>query len=383
MRLPRKSVFSLAALGVVLGGVFYMTRSESVAVVVQEVGYGPVQSTVANTRAGTVNACRRARISPAAGGQVARVAVREGVRVKAEQVLLELWNEDVEAQLDLARQESIAAQARAEDVCVRAEDAAREARRLGQLHERGLASDERRDQANTEAKAKDAACRAARANLLVSEAQIAVSRASIDKTILRAPFDGIVAEVYPEVGEYMTPSPPGIATPPAVDLIDDSCVYVTAPIDEVDAAAIRTGMAAVITLDALRDRSFRGKVRRIAPYVVDVLKQARTVDVEVVFDDAEETKQLLIGYSADTEIILERKPRVLRVPSEAVLEGNRVLLLDPAREELTERTFQPGLFNWRFTEVESGLDEGDLLVTSLEREGVENGARAVRDSASP
>ncbi len=383
MTFPRKSVFTLAVLGAVVGGVFYMTRTEPVAVVVQEVEYGSVQSTVANTRAGTVNACRRARISPAVGGQVAQVAVKEGARVKSGQVLLKLWNDDVEAQLDLARQESLATQARAEDACVRAEDAAREAKRAGLLHERGLASDERRDQANTEAKAKDAACRAARASSLVGEAKIAVSQAMLEKTILRAPFAGIVAELFPEVGEYITPSPPGIATPPAVDLIDDSCEYVTAPIDEVDAAAIRTGMTAVITLDALRDREFRGTVRRIAPYVVDVLKQARTVDVEVEFDDPDESRQLLTGYSADAEIVLEHKARVLRVPSEAVLEGNRVLILDLVRGELVEHTFQPGLSNWRFTEVKSGLEEGDLLVTSLEREGVESGAKAVRESPRP
>ena len=62
--------------------------------------------------------------------------------------------------------------------------------------------------------------------------------------MLTAPFDGVVAEVNAELGEYVTPSPPGIPTPPAVDLIDDRCLYVTAPIDEVDAPEIRTGMPA-------------------------------------------------------------------------------------------------------------------------------------------
>jgi hypothetical protein len=44
-----------------------------------------------------------------------------------------------------------------------------------------------------------------------------------------------------EVGEFTTPSPPGIPTPPAVDLIDDSCLYVSAPMDEVDAPRLKTG----------------------------------------------------------------------------------------------------------------------------------------------
>ncbi len=383
-RFPRGLVITAIIAGLLMAVIWFATRPDPVKVVVHEVGVGSVQSSVSNTRAGTLEACRRARISATIGGQVIAVSVKEGDRVRTGQALLELWNEDVTAGLELARQESVAAKAKAEDACVRAEDAEREAKRATQLHKRGLTSDESRDQAVTEAKARNAACRAAQASLQVSVAQIAVRQAAFDKTILKAPFDGIVADIFPEVGEYVTPSPPGIITPPAVDLIDDSCAYVTAPIDEVDAAAIRPGMPAMITLDALRDRQFKGTVRRIAPYVVDVTKQARTVDVEVVFDDPAQAKTLLTGYSADVEIILQERKEVLRIPTEAVLEGNRVLTLDTENQELVERTFKPGLSNWRYTEVDnaskSEIKAGDLLVISLDREGVEAGAKAIRET---
>ncbi len=381
-RWPRGLLLMLAGLGGAIAVAVYVTRPEPVAVRVRAVEFGTVQASVANTRAGTLDACRRARISPAVGGQVMRINTRAGDRVKTGQILLELWNEDVLAQLDLAEREAEASQARAEDACVRAVDAAREATRLHRLHKRGLASDERRDQAETEAKGRDAACRAARASLLVSNARIAVRRATLNKTVITAPFDGIVAELSPEVGEYVTPSPPGIATPPAVDVIDDSCLYVTAPIDEVDAAAIRPRMAAAITLDALPGRRFAGSVRRVAPYVVDLLKQARTVDVELDFDDPGEAAALLTGYSVDVEIVLEERANVLRVPTEAVLEGNRVLLLDQRSGRLIERSITPGLSNWRYTEASDGLEKGDLLVISLDRDGVRAGAKAVRERPS-
>jgi HlyD family secretion protein len=87
-----------------------------------------------------------------------------------------------------------------------------------------------------------------------------------------------------EVGEYLTPSPPGIMTLPAIDLIDDTCLYVSAPIDEVDAAQLKIGMGGRITLDAYRGKHFTGKLRRIAPYVLALEKQARTVEVEVDFE---------------------------------------------------------------------------------------------------
>lgn len=376
-----KSAVVLLLAAALAYAVFEWTREEPVRVAVHEVTRGTVQTTVANTRAGTVEACRRAQIAPASGGQVAALNVREGDRVKAGQILMTLWNHDVAAQLDLAEAELRAAEARAEDACLRAVDAEREAQRVERLHRQGLSSDDTRDRATTEARARAAACRAAQANLGVSDANIALRRAAVDKTILTAPFDGIVAEVNPEVGEYVTPSPPGIPTPPAVDLIDDTCVYVSAPIDEVDAAAIRPGQAAMITLDAIRDRRFPGRVRRVAPYVVDIQKQARTVDVEVEFDAAGELPTLLTGYSADVEVVLAERSKVVRVPTEAVLEGSRVLLYVDG--VLQERRFTPGISNWRYTEVLKGLQEGELLVTSLDRDGVAAGATAAVDSAKP
>ena len=75
--------------------------------------------------------------------------------------------------------------------------------------------------------------------------------------VLRAPFDGVVADISGELGEYATPSPPGILTLPAIDLIDDSCMFVSAPIDEVDAASIKVGQQGRITLDAIKGKTFR------------------------------------------------------------------------------------------------------------------------------
>ena len=62
-----------------------------------------------------------------------------------------------------------------------------------------------------------------------------------------------------------------------------------------------------ITLDAFGKRTFDGRVRRIAPYVTDREKQARTVDVEVEFISPPDDVQLLPGYSADVEILLDTR----------------------------------------------------------------------------
>ena len=208
----------------VAGLYFWLGRSKPVAVNVKAAETGKVEDTVANTRAGTIRACRRAGISPRRGGQIAIMPVKEGDRVEPEQILMEFWNDDLSAQVSLAESEILSTSAKAEQTCVLAQVAEREARRLIQLKKQKLAAEEAVDKANGEARAQKAACTAAKAAIQVSQAKLDVAMAALDQTQLKAPFAGIVAEVNGEVGEFVTPSPVGIPTPPAVDLMDISCV---------------------------------------------------------------------------------------------------------------------------------------------------------------
>jgi HlyD family secretion protein len=103
------------------------------------------------------------------------------------------------------------------------------------------------------------------------------------------------------------------------------------------------------------------------------------VEVEVEFDSPAQARHLLVGYSADIEIVVAGRDDVLRVPTTALQPGNRVLVLG-AGNVLEERTVETGLSNWEFTEVRSGLQRGERVVTSLERPGVKAGARAKEEA---
>jgi HlyD family secretion protein len=356
---------------------WYLGRPQPVEVRVKAVERGRVEQTVANTRAGTVKACRRAKLAPSIGGQIATLKVHEGDRVKTGALLLELWNQDLKAQVTLSEREAEAARARARAACLNADNAQREADRQEKLSKRRLASEEAVDRAMTAAQAGRADCEAAQASARVQAARLGVAEANLEKTRLTAPFDGVVAEVSGELNEYVTPSPPGIPTPPAVDLIDDSCYYISAPIDEVDAPDVRVGTEARVSLDAFGEKSLLGTVRRIAPYVLDLEKQARTVEVEVEIEKPPENAPLLAGYSADVEIIVTAHEGVLRVPTAAVRAEGGVLVLDPETGLLHGREIETGLSNWEQTEVKTGLAEGEQVVLNLGQEGVEDGAPAI------
>jgi HlyD family secretion protein len=352
---------------------WWFSRPKPITVALVEVGRSKVESSVANTRAGSVEACLRTRLSPISGGRIAYLGVKKGDHVKKGQVLLRLWNDDQQAQSNLAQTQVASSQKRIAEVCALADNAALEAARMSKLHERGFISQGGEDKARFEAQSRRAGCDVARADVNQAQARVKVTKVEQDRTVLVAPFDGIVADIVGELGEYTTPSPPGVATPPAIDLIDNSCLYIEAPMDEVDAPKIHTGQAARVSLDALPGRTLPGHVKRVAPYVVAVEKQARTVDVEVSLDSGDDTKLLLVGYSSDVEIVLDSHENVLRVPTSTLMDGNKVLLYQPTTKKLEERTIKAGITNWEYTEILDGLKQGDLIVASLEREGVKAG----------
>ena len=368
-------IFTGIVLAIVLI-VVYSTRPKPILIQTQRAETGTIEETVANTRAGTVKACRRAQMSPAMGGQIATLSIKEGDHVKQGQVLLELWNEDLKAEISLARSEASAAQTRAESICVQADIEEKNARRKTELHKTSAISEELLDQAVATAKSRRADCKASKTSAIVSRERISVAQAQLERTLLKAPFDGVVVEVNGEIGEYVTPSPPGIPTLPAVDMVDNSCFYVTAPIDEVDAPEIKPGMLARISLDAFKDRRFPAKVRRIADYVLDREKQARTVDIEVIFENPDDMAEMLPGYSADAEVILRTRDNVLRVPTEAVIDKQQVYVFDPGSKLLEMRNVTTGLANWEQTEIVSGVSEGEQVVTTVDRKGITDGATA-------
>jgi HlyD family secretion protein len=380
-RLSLKWALAAVVVIVLLLLIWRGTRPDPVGVSLQTITRGTVERTVANTRAGTVKACRRAKLSPSTGGQIAALPIKKGDQVKAGQLLLELWNTDLKAQALLAEREVEAARSRAHAACLKAEVAQRSAERLVKLRLKDVVTEDRTENAVAEATALGAECQARRTEISVIEAKVSVTRANIARTQLLAPFDGVIAEITGELFEFVTPSPIGIPTPPAVDIIDNACFYVAAPIDEVDAAGIEVGMPARITMDAFKDGHFQGRVRRIADYVLDLEKQARTVEVEVNFDNNAGKNVLLAGYSADIEVILDARHDVVRVPTEAITEGYTAYVLLDGR--LAARSIKAGLSNWQWTEVIEGLAAEEQVVLNVDAQGLKNGVPAAPLEDSP
>ena len=354
-------------------------RPDPVPVTVVAAARGAVEETVAGSRAGTVKSRRRATLSPEVGGRVERLFVREGDRVKTGDLLVRIAAEDVKAQVALAEKSLVVAEAAEVEACRAAEQARRDLARSRSLARDEVLSVGTLEKAETEAGMTEAACEAARARVGQARASLDVARIALAKTVLKAPFDGVVAEVSTEEGEWVTPSPPGLPIPPVLELFDPDDVYVSAPLDEVDVGRVKKGAEVRVTFDAYPGRTFAGRVTRVADYVLDQREQNRTFEVEVALDDSSFARTLLPGTSADAVVVLARKDDVLRVPSYAILPGGRSLVLSKGR--LAEAKVETGLKGAEWAEVVSGLSSGDLVVTSLDRPEVKEGARARAEEA--
>jgi len=335
---------------------------------------GLVEETVTNTRAGTVKVRLRAELSPQVGGLVVALPHREGDQVEAGELVVVLDSRAQRAELVSARAAVDAAKAQADEVCLAAELAEKELSRVERLHAQGIASEQNLDLLSTDRDRTRAGCAAGRAAVGQAESRVFAAEIQLEFTELRAPFAGTVAEVSTEVGEYITPSPPGLPIPPVIDLLDPASIFVSAPIDEVDAERLGIGLAVRVTVDSRPDQTFEGRVSRVAPYVLDVLEQNRTVEVEVELADPEAMVGVLPGTSADVELILDRREEALRIPASAVAEGGKVLVLSEG--VLVEKEIEVGLRNWRFAEVVNGLEAGEAVVVVRNSPDIKSGAQA-------
>lgn len=383
--LSRKAIYAIASFALILLIVLLrMTvfAPEPIEVRVEPAERGLVQATLTNSKAGTVEARRRSRIAAEIGGRVVEILHREGAQVKAGEVLVRLAEESLRAKLEQAREGVPVAEARLEDACLRRDRARRELDRTRRLAEQNVISEDRLDALQYSFDSARVACESARAELGAARASLRAAQSELEKTTIVAPFDGIIAEVNVEVGEWVTPSPPLLTSPPVIDLIDPTSIYISAPMDEVDAGAVRPGLPVEVTVDSRPGETFAGRVARVAPYVLDTEAQNRTLEIEVALDDPAVSRTLLPGTSADAEVVLEAREDVLRVPTSALLRSEKVLVLEDGR--LVERVIELGLRNWQYAEVRSGLEPGEPVVVALDEKEIVAGARAIaRPAAEP
>jgi RND family efflux transporter MFP subunit len=217
---------------------------------------------------------KQAVISAKIQGRLAQLDVEEGSRLERGQVIARLESRDYEAQLLKAR-------AGAQRARVDLEESRRQLRVASELSAQQLLS---RDELQVAASRVSVA----EAVLAQGQADVAIAEAELDKTLIKAPFRGVVVKKMAEVGESVAPMLPGLnlssSSGAIVALADLDTLEVEVDVSESNVAKLQARHPAEVTVEAFPDRRYRAVLRQVVP-TADRTKA--TVQVKVTILDAD------------------------------------------------------------------------------------------------
>ena len=282
-RTRRWVVLGVLALAVAAGAAYLVVRPRVVDVqTVAVVTSFPSQQFVVLNATGYVVAQRKAAIASKATGRLEWLGVAEGSRVKAGEVIARLDNRDVVAQSQAAEAQTGAARAALEQALAEERDALAQHRRNVDLVGKGFVSQSSLDTSKARADRAVAGVGSARAALAAAEASARNAGVSVDYTLIRAPFDGVILSKSANVGDMVTPFSSATDSKGAVvTMADMDTLEVEADVSESSLSKVKVGQPAEIVLDALPDARFLGHISRMVP-TVDRAKA--TVMTKVRFD---------------------------------------------------------------------------------------------------
>lgn len=279
------------------------TRGEAIETdTVLQVTTASPQTIVSSVEAtGTVEPIRIIEVKSQAGGEILQLPVELGDQVTQGTLLVQINDRDVRNAFDQAQADLDVAQARF-DV------AARQLGRIEQLHESDIVTEEELESAILEHANSKAALVRGQVNLELAEDRL-------QDVTLRAPISGTIVERAIEVGQVITGTRDLTGGTALMKMADLREVQVRMLVDETDIGRLQPGMPAEITVEAYRDRTFRGSVLKIEPQAV--VEQNVTM-FAVLTRIANEDDLLKPGMNADVEVVIGRQDNVLSLSNSAI-----------------------------------------------------------------
>lgn len=303
---------------------------------------------------GVIQAWKTINITPDVGGKISKIYVEEGDMVKEGKLLAELDTRAIRLQLEQAEAALAVADANYKD-------AQRNMERMERLKGEKAVSDQQYEKVRL-------AYEASEAQLQQAKAALNLVRHSLDVSLMRAPFSGVVASKNAEVGDVINPMMGGFSPASGVlTLMDFSWVKIEIDVSPQEIVRIKKGQPALLRVEAYPDRVFRGEIA-VINLTADPLSKKFKVEARV------NNRDLALRPNTFGEVTLEVSTHedALVIPQKAVLENRIVFLARENRAERKEVTLS--LQNAELVEVLSGVEEGDLVIVEGNY-GLEDGAQ--------
>ena len=348
-----------------VGGYFYYNGRAAIQVEVAAVTQAyPSQANTQLNATGYVVAQRKAAVASKATGRLEWLGVREGSVVRENEVLARLENKDMMAALQQAQANVALTQANLEQGEAEMRDAQRALDRSRDLLQKNFVSAAAHDVAVARHEKARAVINGLKASIAVAQANVRAAQVSVDQTLIRAPFDGVILTKNANVGDVITPFSSATGSQAAVvTMADMNTLEVEADVSEASVGKVRAEQPCEIQLDALPGERFRGVVTRTVP-TVDRAKG--TVNVKVRFVDKD--VRILPEMSAKVAFLSKETPEAERAPRTVVSlaalverDGRKVVFV--VREgKAVQVALQTGAAYGEALEVKQGLKPGDKVV---------------------
>jgi RND family efflux transporter MFP subunit len=377
----------LAAVGVGLWMWLGGTTTEVTTVVAEAESSGPSLGNSVLNASGYVVARRMATVSAKVTGKVKEILVEEGMQVKKDQVLARLDPVNIETILTMAERELDASRRNLAEIEVRLADARRTLARNETLVKQQLVSESALDTSRAEVNALAARLEASKAQVKVSESQVAMRRIDYDDLQVRAPFAGVIISKDAQPGEIISPmsagggfTRTGIAT-----IVDMDSREVEVDVNEAYINRVRPNQRVEAKLDAYPDQPLAAHVINIVP-TADRTKA--TVRVRIGFDKLE--SQILpemgikVRFLDEQPVATNTSPGVrIRLPTVAVQRvGGETYVWIVSDGRVERRAITAGAENDGQTEVLAGVHEGEEVVAPLVEGLVDGGKVKLKETNS-
>lgn len=355
----------------IAGGVVWKKRrpAQGLAVRTWQVRRGAVRDLVSSVSTGRVAAYREANLRAEIAGRVVRLHHRRGERVSAGEALVTYDTTDLRDRLRAAESGVVVAGAQRAQAEASARLAARNAARVGTLSERGAAPVAEAETLAGQADVAQRAVAAAEASRAQGTANVALARGAMSRSVVRAPFAGVVLTTGVEEGEVTAPGSP------LLSLADDSSLHLDTDVDEADLGRVSVGLAAEVSLDAFPNDRIAGRVTEIAPSVTADVRGNRSIALRV---ELPVDPRLRVGMSADADVIAATRSDVVYVPPIAVVgRGTDRAVYVVSAGVAHRRAVRVGVATWESVEIADGVRPGEEVVLNTNAEGLRDGS-AVR-----
>jgi len=356
-KLIRSKWMWILAGGLVLLLVVSMGGKKPLIVKVVEIKPGELRVIMNATTTSSVKSETEVTLSAQRTGKVIQLPVKEGDLVKAGSLI---------ARLDLT-EESVQTENMQTQSAANYDEAEKNLKRVEGLFQKGMVAQQDLDAARR-------AQQVAKSQYQAATADASVKR---DYSVIRAPFDGVIAKKYSEVGELLLPGKQ------IVTIVNPDKIYVLSTIDEVDVGRLRLDQPVTITVDAFPGEKFQGEIKRISPIVSGGKLETRTADVWIYL--YKKDGRMKPGMSADVEIQVTTLSNVLSVPSQVIIEreGKKQVyvtdggaIMKPGAKAVAKlRPVEIGETNWSFTQIVKGLSAGDYVISTPAVEGLKDGSK--------